>query len=70
MPLIIICGFPSSGKTTRAKEIKLFLEKNNYNVFLINEESLNINRNDYYGKYYIFYIYIIFLIRIKKRKNN
>ncbi|KAJ3226713.1 kti12, chromatin associated [Clydaea vesicula] len=32
MPLIIICGLPSSGKTTRANEIKTFLETNLKNL--------------------------------------
>ena len=31
MPLIILTGIPSSGKTTRAKELQNFLEQHNKN---------------------------------------
>lgn len=57
MPLVIICGYPSSGKTTLALQLKSFLEAkllshpqqlNFKNVQLVNEESLNIPANDYY----------------------
>lgn len=53
MPLILIVGFPSSGKTTRALEIKKFFEQEfKSDVVLINEESFSIDKNEgYKGKY-------------------
>ena len=49
MPLILICGFPSSGKTTRAIELKQFLEaKHKCDVIHINEENLFLNKIDAY----------------------
>ncbi|KAF0410779.1 chromatin associated protein KTI12 [Gigaspora margarita] len=53
MPLIIICGIPSSGKTTRAKQItQYFLNRFSSqekigNVHLINDESLGITKDSY-----------------------
>ncbi|CAG8735327.1 33144_t:CDS:2, partial [Racocetra persica] len=55
MPLIIICGIPSSGKTTRAKQItQYFLDKfssqeKTGTVHLINDESLGITKDSYKG---------------------
>ncbi len=44
MPLLIIVGIPSSGKTTRSNELISWLIENNHfmkdQIFLINEESL------------------------------
>lgn len=49
MPLIIMWGIPSSGKTTRAKEIKKYLEEEHKkDVILLNEEELGFNKNEYY----------------------
>lgn len=40
MPLVIICGTPVSGKTTRAYEIKnYFEEKHNKKVHIISEDE-------------------------------
>ena len=37
MPLVVVCGIPSSGKTKRAEELAKYLkEKHNHNVVLIN----------------------------------
>ncbi|KAH3662582.1 hypothetical protein OGAPHI_005834 [Ogataea philodendri] len=58
MPLIVFAGYPSSGKTTRATELKrLFEEKirslpkgepgSNLKVVLHNDESLGISHNAY-----------------------
>ncbi|EPY51938.1 elongator complex associated protein Kti2 [Schizosaccharomyces cryophilus OY26] len=56
MPLIILSGYPSSGKTTRAKQLQKALEErieNNvdgtkdYRVVLINDESLDIEKEVY-----------------------
>jgi len=49
MPLVVFCGIPSSGKTTRAKELKAYLEeKYKSNVVLLNEENLNFKKADAY----------------------
>lgn len=38
MPLILMCGNPGSGKTTRAREIAQYLSKNHkQNVVVVNE---------------------------------
>lgn len=61
MPLILITGFPCSGKTTRANEIKEYFEKNhNSNVVLINEEVLSIKKDEAYKGFY--YNKICFLL--------
>ena len=50
MPLIVQCGIPGSGKTTKANELKkYFEEKHNITVDIINEESMNLEKNMYYG---------------------
>ena len=49
MPLILICGYPSSGKTTRAHEIKKYIEENHKKeVTIINEEFLKLDKKDAY----------------------
>ena len=49
MPLILICGYPSSGKTTRATELKSFLETEfKHDVIIINEENLEIDKMEAY----------------------
>ena len=52
MPLVIVCGYPKSGKTTFSNLLyKYFLDKNNgqeNKVILINEESLSISKSDGY----------------------
>jgi tRNA uridine 5-carbamoylmethylation protein Kti12 len=45
MPLIIMSGFPASGKTTRATQLAEHLRANSdMTVNVVNEESLLINR--------------------------
>ena len=40
MPLIVMCGLPCSGKTTRVKELKTFFEsKKGKTVEIISEEE-------------------------------
>uniref|UniRef100_A0A1Y1K590 Protein KTI12 homolog n=1 Tax=Photinus pyralis TaxID=7054 RepID=A0A1Y1K590_PHOPY len=39
MPLIIVTGIPSSGKTTRVREIEKFFIDNNKNVEIVSEEE-------------------------------
>ena len=49
MPLIIMVGIPCSGKTTRAKAIKEYLEEEfKMDVQLINEEVLGFDKREYY----------------------
>ncbi|XP_053621599.1 protein KTI12 homolog [Plodia interpunctella] len=53
MPLIIICGTPVSGKTTRARELKEFFEKHHSkNVEIVSEEEsikkLGYDKNETY----------------------
>jgi len=52
MPLILITGYPSSGKTTRALELKNFFEiEFKLDVVVINEENLSIDKIEaYQGK--------------------
>ncbi|KAL0239194.1 hypothetical protein PCE1_004885 [Barthelona sp. PCE] len=46
MPFITVCGYPRSGKTTVATQIKEFFEERGHNVSLINAESLNVDSFD------------------------
>jgi len=50
MPLIVICGIPCSGKTTKALELLNFLQVQcaDQVIHLINEEALNINKCEAY----------------------
>ena len=49
MPLVLICGFPSSGKSKRAAELKEHLEgKCNKVVKVISDHFLGVNRNNVY----------------------
>ena len=42
-------GIPSSGKTTRALEIKEYFElEHKRTVVLLNEENLNMDKNKFY----------------------
>lgn len=56
MPLIILTGYPSSGKTQRANEIKEYLskrleeEKKSFRIHVINDESLHVVKEAYKGK--------------------
>ncbi|CAN6641632.1 protein Kti12p [Trichomonascus vanleenenianus] len=55
MPLIMITGYPSAGKTTRAVDLKAKVEAKiaadlafkDYSVVLINDESLSIPKENY-----------------------
>jgi tRNA uridine 5-carbamoylmethylation protein Kti12 len=71
MPLIVMCGFPSSGKTSRSTQImQYFVDRfNNENkpnsVHIINDESLGISKDSYKGMSFleffkIHYNFIIF----------
>lgn len=63
MPLVILSGLPSSGKTRRAQELKQFFETRiaaqnldgtapkakDYRIHIINDESLNLNKHVSYN---------------------
>lgn len=53
MPLIIICGFPSSGKTHRAVELYNFFKSKSINVTLLSENAevklSNYDKNEYFS---------------------
>ncbi|KAG0045198.1 hypothetical protein BGZ83_009572 [Gryganskiella cystojenkinii] len=62
MPLVILSGLPSSGKTRRAVELKQFFETRlaaqddstaskakDYRIHIINDESLNLNKHVSYN---------------------
>ena len=49
MPLIVMVGIPSSGKTTRALEIKKYFEaEHKVGVLILNEENLQMDKNKFY----------------------
>eukprot|EP00300_Choanocystis_sp_HF-7_P033627 c4600_g1_i2.p1 GENE.c4600_g1_i2~~c4600_g1_i2.p1 ORF type:complete len:275 (+),score=45.92 c4600_g1_i2:123-947(+) len=49
MPLVMMCGRPSTGKTTRALELATYLrETRGIEVVIVNEESLELDRNSCY----------------------
>ena len=50
MPLIIMCGYPASGKTTRCNELKeYFSQKHGKRVEVINDDTLESNKNTVYS---------------------
>ena len=49
MPLIIMVGGPCSGKTTAAKKLKEYIEKEkNKKCYIINEEEFKLNKSESY----------------------
>lgn len=56
--MIVMCGYPCSGKTTRAGELKTFLEaEHDLRVNILGDHSENVIRNDLYSG--MFRIYLI-----------
>ncbi|XP_060075180.1 protein KTI12 homolog [Ylistrum balloti] len=50
MPCIVMCGFPCSGKSTRTKEIKQYLEEHcKVAVTVFSDHSIGVNRNLVYA---------------------
>lgn len=43
MPLIVMCGFPCSGKTTRALEIQAALQERGHSVVLVGDAQLQLD---------------------------
>ncbi|XP_060602106.1 protein KTI12 homolog [Ruditapes philippinarum] len=49
MPLILMCGFPSSGKSKRANELdKYFSNDCQKKVTVISDHTIGVNRNETY----------------------
>lgn len=49
MPFVLMCGTPSSGKTTLAKELEKYLvEEHDSKVIIINDELQNVDKNEVY----------------------
>lgn len=58
MPLIIITGVPSSGKTTRVNELKHYFQESNREIHIVSEYEQTIkagfDKNSLYqGSYHI-----------------
>lgn len=49
MPLIIMCGFPCSGKSKRAYELKNYLENRGKTVHLAGDDNNSLDRNGVYS---------------------
>ena len=49
MPLIVICGLPCSGKTTRANELKSYFQEKGSTVYMINDDLFGAKRNETYS---------------------
>nr|XP_057931868.1 protein KTI12 homolog isoform X1 [Doryrhamphus excisus] len=50
MPLIIMCGYPCSGKTRRTEELKAYFEQNtNRKVHVLADSVLVVEKNDVYA---------------------
>ncbi|KAL8559145.1 hypothetical protein ACOMHN_046193 [Nucella lapillus] len=50
MPLVIMCGYPASGKTTRTAELQKYLADNHpqRTVHVVSDHSIEVNRNEVY----------------------
>ncbi|XP_028307519.1 protein KTI12 homolog [Gouania willdenowi] len=49
MPLVLMCGFPCSGKTRRAEELKTYFRENGQKkVEVVGDEALCVDRNSVY----------------------
>ena len=71
MPLILICGYPYCGKTTRATELKSFFETEfKHDVIIINEESLEIDKIDAYKGDFLQKINLNAFLRLFTGKND
>ncbi|XP_019934276.1 protein KTI12 homolog [Paralichthys olivaceus] len=50
MPLIVMCGFPCSGKTRRAEELKVHFEHSSkLKVHIVGDEALGVDKNCVYA---------------------
>ncbi|XP_070687202.1 protein KTI12 homolog [Pempheris klunzingeri] len=50
MPLIVMCGYPCSGKTRRTEELKVYFEQNsNRKVHIVGYGVLDVDKNSVYA---------------------
>lgn len=50
MPLVLMCGYPCSGKSKRAEELKSYLENSKgKTVHMAGDESIGLERNVVYA---------------------
>uniref|UniRef100_A0A3P9JMP3 Protein KTI12 homolog n=1 Tax=Oryzias latipes TaxID=8090 RepID=A0A3P9JMP3_ORYLA len=50
MPLVVICGYPCSGKTKRAEELKEYFDRNTERkVYIVSDRALGVERNTVYA---------------------
>ncbi|XP_046378253.2 protein KTI12 homolog [Haliotis rufescens] len=52
MPLVVLCGFPSSGKTRRTNELKKHVETNypNKKIHIVSDHNNGVERNSVYAE--------------------
>uniref|UniRef100_A0A671XRF3 Protein KTI12 homolog n=1 Tax=Sparus aurata TaxID=8175 RepID=A0A671XRF3_SPAAU len=50
MPLVVMCGYPCSGKTRRAEELKVYFEQScDRKVHVVGDGGLDVDKNTVYG---------------------
>lgn len=50
MPLIVMCGYPCSGKTRRAEELKNYFEQNtDRKVYVVGDGTMGVEKNTVYA---------------------
>lgn len=50
MPLIVMCGYPCSGKTRRAEDLKEYFQQNTERkVHVVGEGALDVEKNRVYA---------------------
>lgn len=50
MPLVVMCGFPSSGKTTRVTELKAFMEEvKQIKTTVVSDHKSDVEKNHVYS---------------------
>ncbi|KAA8590116.1 hypothetical protein FQN60_014050 [Etheostoma spectabile] len=50
MPLIVMCGYPCSGKTQKAEELKVYFERNtDRKVHIVGDGALGVEKNTVYA---------------------
>lgn len=50
MPLIVMCGYPCSGKTRRAEELKVYFEERcDRKVHVVGDGAVDVERNTVYA---------------------
>ena len=50
MPLVMMCGYPCSGKTTFVEKLQKHLEKMKKNVVIVSDDTVGIDRNSTYHR--------------------